>query len=346
MNRILVTGGGGFIGTRIVEALHDRGVEVRAGIRSWKSAARVGRLPVEIVPCDVMDPGQLASAMSDVSHVVHCARGNERVNVEGTRNVLSTALSHGVERVVHLSTVSVYGPAQGSVDEETPISITGAEYGDSKIEAERLCASYQAQGLSTVILRPTIVYGPFSANWTIEFAQRLRGRWQLPREHCEGICNLVYVDDLVQAVLLSLQHPQADGQTFVVNGPDRPTWWEYFDALSTALMGRRLEGPARRSAELAAAFMTPVKRGAKFALAHFENEIMALYQRSDVAKRAMRGLETRVRSAPSRAEFDLYGRRVDYSGAKAERLLGYRPRYDLRQGVRVSAEWLRHHRYV
>jgi nucleoside-diphosphate-sugar epimerase len=234
---VLVTGAGGFIGGRVVEVLHASGqVQVRAGVRRWSTAARIGRLPVDIVACDLLDAAQVDAAMTGASAVVHCAVGGHEATVQGTRNVLDAALRHGVRRVVHLSTIDVYGGADGVVTEDSALVATGAAYGDAKIEAEQACMEYGRQGGSVVILRPTIVYGPFSESWTVEFARRMTGgRWLLPEADCLGRCNLVYVDDLVQAVVLGLDAAGVDGQAFNINGPDDVTWHEYFHGMNQSL---------------------------------------------------------------------------------------------------------------
>ena len=93
---VLVTGAGGFIGGRVVEALHlTGGTRVRAGVRRWASAARIGRFPVELAHCDVMESDSLANALTGVSAVVHCAVGDREVTVEGTRNLLEAARRAG-----------------------------------------------------------------------------------------------------------------------------------------------------------------------------------------------------------------------------------------------------------
>src|ERR1043166_1234625 len=113
---ILVPGAGGFIGGRVVEMLQGLlGIPVRASVRRWTSAARIGRLPVEIVLCDIADADQVRRAMDGVRGVVHCAYGDPAVFVEGTRTVLQAALEAGVDRVVHLSTMEVYGDVEGVV---------------------------------------------------------------------------------------------------------------------------------------------------------------------------------------------------------------------------------------
>ena len=80
---ILVTGAGGFIGGRVVEVLHGLpGRSVRASVRRWSSAVRIGRLPVEIVLCDMTDPKQVRTAMEGIGAVVHCAYGDRQATVD------------------------------------------------------------------------------------------------------------------------------------------------------------------------------------------------------------------------------------------------------------------------
>jgi nucleoside-diphosphate-sugar epimerase len=346
--RTLVTGAGGFIGGRIVEVLHElEPATVRAGVRRWSSAARVGRLPVEIVQCDVRSAESVRSAMKGVTAVVHCARGDATTNVEGTRIVLDEAQRAGVQRVVHLSTVAVYGRQEGSVTEASPWAPGRDPYGRSKVETEELCAEYGQRGLAITILRPTIVYGPFSDLWTVEFAQRLSAReWFLPERYTQGICNLVYVDDVVNAVLLSLRNEKAIGQTFIVNGEERPTWSEYFHTLNDALGLPPLRPASATRSRLKAGLMMPVRKAAKFILKRFQPVVLRVYQRSNLAKALMRHAETAIKNSPTGAEFDLYSLCPSYEGLKARETLAYRPAFSMRDGVELSVAWLRDYRHV
>ena len=302
---------------------------------------------MDIVQCDVTKPAQVKAAMEGVDIVVHCAVGGREVTIDGTRTILEEAKARGVKRVVHVSTIDVYGDATGSIDEDTPHGITGRPYGDSKIEAEELCMDYAKQGVPVTMLRPTIVYGPFSDLWTVEFAKRLQMRpWLLAEEVCQGTCNLVYVDDLVQAIVLAMTKPEAVGQAFNVNGPDRPTWHQYFAGLNDAMGLPTLAPKGVAASRLSASVMKPVKSGAKMLLRHFQPQIMALYQRSSLAKAAMKKAEQAIRQAPNDAEFRLYGKVLSIETGKAERLLGYRPRFDMARGLALSAGWLRHTGYA
>lgn len=342
---VLVTGAGGFVGGRVAEVLHQLdGYQPRCGVRRWSSAARIGRFPMEIVQCDVTDADQVARALDGVSAVVHCAVGDRRVTVDGTRNLLDGARKAGVARFVHISTVAVYGAAQGDVGEDRAPAPSGDEYGRTKLEAERVCLEFSEKGLPVCILRPTLVYGPFSESWTLEWARRLQARpWLLAAEDCQGTCNLLYVDDLVSAILAALERDGASGETLNVNGPDRPTWHAYFEALNDALGLPPLVASTPRSSHLKSALMQPVRAAAKFGLAHFEDQIMGLYQRSELAKRVMKVGEGMIRKTPTAGEFALLGNAVSYPTARAERVLDWQPSYAMADGVRLSAQWLRHH---
>ena len=346
--RTLVTGAGGFIGGRIVEVLHELNPgSVRAGVRRWSSAARIGRLPVEIVQCDVSSAESVRSAMKGVTAVVHCARGDATTNIEGTRIVLDEAQRAGVQRVVHLSTVAVYGRQEGSFSEASPSAPGSDPYGSSKVRTEDICAEYGQRGLAITILRPTIVYGPYSDLWTVEFAQRLTaGAWFLPERYTQGTCNLVYVDDVVKAVVLSLRHDKAIGQTFIINGEERPTWNEYFHALNDALGLPPLRPASAMRSRMKAGAMMPVRKTAKFILKRFQPLVMKVYQRSKVAKSLMRHAETAIKNSPTAGEFELYSLRVSYEQQKAREMLAYRPTFSMRDGIELSVAWLRDFRYL
>lgn len=341
----LVTGAGGFIGGRVVEAMLELGhKEVVAGLRRWSTAARIGRYPIDPVQCDLMQPAQISEVLEGVDSVVHCAVGNATVTVEGTRNLLQAALERGVRRVVHVSTIDVYGRADGTVSESHPYVETGREYGDSKIQAEEVCQEFVNKGLDVVILRPTIVYGPFSDLWTVEPAERLAsGNWLLPREACLGTCNLVYVDDLVRAILLALDAPPTvSGRAYNVNGPDNVTWQEYIEALNSELELPSIEPPAAASSRTRTKLVAPVRALVKSTFSQFEAPIMSVYQKSRAARRLMKWVQSTLRKVPSQAEYDLYGRQVAFPTERARDELGYRPLVPMAEGVSTSVQWLRH----
>jgi nucleoside-diphosphate-sugar epimerase len=342
--RILVTGAGGFIGGWLVEALCLCGIgRVRAGIRRWSSGARIGRFPIEIVLCDVLNKDQVQRATADTDAVVHCSFGSRDVTVKGTENMLIASFLQGVKKFIHLSTVDVYGEVEGNIDETFPCRYTGRIYGDSKIDAEEICRTYSEKGLPVVILRPSIVYGPYSQLWTSKIAQRLQsGRWGIFKGIGEGKCNLVYIEDLLHAILLALNSERAAGQTFNINGPDIISWNEYFQRFNRALGLPDLSEITVTESRLRAAWTGPIKLAARYILSHFGSRVARLYQRSDLARRIMQRTESSLSTVPSAAELSQFSRKVYYSFSKATRLLGYQPRYNVDAGLEMSVQWLRH----
>lgn len=342
---VLVTGAGGFIGGRLVEVLAQApGYEVRASVRRWSSAARIGRLPVEIVLCDVTDRDQVRSAMKGVRGVIHCATGDQTAKVVGIRNVLECAVEFGIERVVHFSTIEVYGDANGEVSESTSFGRTGRNYGDAKIEAEEVCWEFIARGCPVTILRPSLVYGPFSDNWTVEIADRLVGGGRFPAESdADGICNLVYVDDVVAATMLALQQEGAVGEAFNVNGPDQITWSDYLHAFRETLGVSQAPHGGKISTRIRAWTLKPVRAIAKAALRRFEGPIMALNKRSPLARRAMKSMASVIQNTPTSGEFRLLKRKAYFPTAKAQDLLGFRSAFPMSRGMALTGLWLQHH---
>jgi nucleoside-diphosphate-sugar epimerase len=340
-----VTGASGFIGGRVVERLALERVEcVRALVRKWSRAARVAKFRIEIVAGDIMSASDAAAAMEGVTHVVHCAFGDApEVIVEGTRTLLQAALDAGVTRFVYVSTAEVYGAqAAGNVDESTVTNHTGRTYGDAKIDAETLCREFGKRGLSTTIVRPAIVYGPFGRSWTVGVAKRLQsGLWSEFEGYGDGMCNAIYVDDLVSAILLAADHPDAAGETFNVNGGEVVTWNEYFRRMNSAmslppLMKRSASQSARRTA-----LMGRVETVIRSLVGRFEDRLMEIYLRGGFTSRIMKRVKTMFDSTPSTGELeDLYSRRAVYVDDKARRVLGYQPRYDLQRGIAMSVLWM------
>ena len=344
----LVTGASGFIGGRIVEMFHLTGSrKVRAGIHRWSSCARIGRFPVDIVQLDLTDAPAVEKALEGVSEIVHCAKGNREVTVQGTRNLLEAARAANVRRVIHLSTTEVYGPAEGTFTEAAQCSLTGREYGDMKFEAEEVCREFAAAGLPIVIVRPPIVYGPFSTWWTVDLARKIiSGRWGTLGAYGEGLCNLLYVDDLVRAIRTALDHPQAPGQTFNINGPEAITWNDYFVKLASGLDLPPLPEHGTPHAALRTAFWEPVRKLGVFVKRNYMDTLKAVARRVKLVDTAMRATERRLKTAPSRAEMTLFRRKARFPADKAREELGFAPKVSIDTGVATCAAWLRHQGFL
>lgn len=241
-DRVLVLGAGGFIGRRIVAALAASGWArpVAAGRHAAALPAGPG---VEVRALDATDPLQLGPALEGVSAVINCVAGSPPNIVSAAREMFAAALRSGAPpRIIHLSSLAVYGSARGEVDESTPLTGAREPYGAAKLVAEQLALAYPR----AVILRPGIVYGPASPWWSDRIARLLVARrlGDLGAA-AQGVCNLVHVDDVAEAVVRAVRAAGVEGQIYNLSLPQPPTWNEYFRRYAEALGAtpvRRISG--------------------------------------------------------------------------------------------------------
>jgi nucleoside-diphosphate-sugar epimerase len=340
---ILVTGAGGFVGGWVIEALYLSGTtNVRAGVGRWASSARIARFPVDIRLCNIMDPQSLDAAMEGVDVVIHCAhsRTDSRGSIiEGTKNVLDRAVANGVKKVVHMSSAAVYGRATGIVTEDTA-PVFPNPYGKSKIVAEEICREMAGDKLTVAVLRPTLVYGPFSDLWTTPYIARvLSGRWHRLGAAGEGKANLIYVGDLVRFAMHLANRNLPAYSVYNANGPDTPTFNEYFERLSRAL-GRELPQATIESLGLQVAIRRPIRAVGKYMLKNHRGLILEAANRSFFLKDLMKRMEDDLRFRPNDDEILLYGMDVTYMSGRAKEI-GFESRMSLDEGLYASVDWAR-----
>jgi nucleoside-diphosphate-sugar epimerase len=320
---ILVTGAGGFIGGAVARTLAAiPGQAVRGATRD----GRVLGAGIGACQLDVKDAASLSAALSRVDAVVHCAVGDRETTVEGTRSLLRVAREMGVRRVVHLSSVSVYGDASGVVGEATPlVSAEGQGYAHWKSAAEALCREAALTGLEIVMLRPAIVYGPGSRLWITLPAQRVAsGVWGGLGEAGRGTCNPVHVRDVAEACRAAIRAPvPAGGEAFNLSGMETLSWAAWYDRLAEKL-GRPALRDLPRSAWRRRAFSgLPFK---------------ALARLLPAAGRVFR---RQILASPARSELALFALKATYPAAKASEQLGWSSRIGLDEGLAESIAWFR-----
>ena len=354
--KVFITGATGFIGCRLAEVLYLKtSAEPICLVHNYANAARLARLPVKMIKGDILDLQLLEEAISGCEIVFNCAFGktgdpqlDSYINEEGTRNVLIAAKKNGVKRIIHISTIAVYGhhPPQ-EVDEETPTVYSGWSYGDSKLNAEKICQEYINRGLEVVIVRPTIVYGPFSHNWTINALKRVQYRgWEKVKGH-DGWCNPIYVDDLINGLLLCAEIEAAKGEIFILSGDEIVTWNEYFQAYNRLSGLPEFKESARLSIYLKTFLSRPLKWGINLGRKYFEKTLFNVYQEIQRKyPRLTRKMDRLFRSSIQPEEFKFFAQKSKFSIKKAQSILEYNPAYSFEKGIEITGKWLKHHGYI
>lgn len=240
MKRVLVLGAGGYIGRHAVAAL------ARCPDLAVTAAARrpLPGLGVPALQFDALDRPRLHAAMRGAEVVVNCVVGDARTIVDGAQALACGGADGGLPRLVHLSTMRVYGRAQGRLREDAPLRPDAGWYSAAKCAAEQALQAHAASGGELVLLRPGCVYGAGSDAWVGRMARLLRaGRLGDLAAAGDGPANLVHVDDvsaaIVQCVCSSSAPPH---HAYNLAAPGGPSWNAYFWSLAKALG----LGPLRR----------------------------------------------------------------------------------------------------
>jgi nucleoside-diphosphate-sugar epimerase len=324
IKRALVTGATGFIGSRTVEVLQARGIAVRALCRHpFGTRTGAGATGVERVHGDVTRPETLARAVAGCDVVFHCAWGGtsladaRRVNVDGTRHVVEAAAAAHVRRIVHLSSMAVHGTVRRpELTEEAPLVDRGDAYSVSKAEGERLALELgRARGVEVVALRPSLVYGPGSPFWLVEYFERVRDEHVTLVRGGAGLANLVFVDDVVDAMLAAATAPVAD-VACLVSGERPVTWATYLGAF--ARMCRK-----------------PLPRGVPLWRAWIEMHVMRVYGTLAQRPRRLRAADVRLMAQRTAVRID-----------RARRLLAWSPATSFEAGMGICESWLRREGYL
>jgi nucleoside-diphosphate-sugar epimerase len=266
---VFVTGGSGFIGSRLIERLAAEGLAVRALARSDGSAAKVEALGAEAVRGELGDRASMAAGAAGCDLAFHLAahlgewgpwEDFERGNVEGTRNVIAACREAGVRRLVHCGTEAALmaGEPLVHVDETAPLRPDSrAPYAATKARAEQAVRDADGEGLETVVLRPRFVWGKGDTTLLpimVEMAKAGRFAWIDGGHHKTST---THVDNVIEGLMLGAGRGQPGEAYFVTDG--EPVVFREFVTQLLATQGvsapsrsipSRVAGPVARAGEI------------------------------------------------------------------------------------------------
>lgn len=317
--RSLVTGGSGFIGSHLVEALVARGDEVVCLVRDGRPGWLEGLPSVALVPGDVTNPDALQRCVDGVDRVFHLAGLTKarapaeffRVNAEGTGNLVRacSVVKGTPRRFVYLSSLAAVGPSPDRVPRgETAIPRPVSPYGWSKLHGETEVLRVRDR-LGIVILRPPVVYGPRDRGLWVYARWVRRGVVPMPSGPPRAL-SLCAVEDLVRVLLAAAEADVPSGEVYHVAGEGAFTWEEVGRAFGTAM------GIRARPLRLPIPFLLGLAAGAE-------------------AWGRMRGRATSLNRGKVR---EALGHWVCDTG-KARRHLAFLPGVGLEEGVALAVRW-------
>lgn len=327
--KVLVTGAAGFLGGHLVDMLLERGDEVRALVRPIEDVKRLQELKrVEIVHGDLTDPESLKQAVKDIECVYNVAAktgpwGPEQlywnVNVRGVVDLVEAAMEAGVRRVVHTSSITVYGHhLRGLVTENYPFHAEDNPYSRTKIASERLLHNLvQDRGAPVVIVRPGWIYGPRDSASFARFVEMVESGKGFVIGTGHNVVPLVYVRDVAQGLICAGDAgDEAVGEAYTISDDMRVSQGEYLNTIADFLG------------------VPPVTRHLPY---------RPLYTAARSAELLWSSLGRRNAAPPPVTTYGitLLGGDQLFSIDKARRQLGYAPAYDLMQGLNEGIKWYR-----
>lgn len=316
--RVLVTGANGFTGSHLCRLLKARGHHVVGMVRDSTRTKSISKYIDDYVVADLRDPQALKSAVANISTVYHIAAAfrevslsdadYEAVNIRGTEYLLDAAISSGVQRFVHCSTIGVHGDTgKTPASEESPYNPPD-HYCKTKLDGELLAREkFDQGGIEGSVFRPLGIYGPGDSRFLKLFRGLAKRRFVMIGDG-ETLYHLTYIDDLCQGIMLLGDRQEAVGEVFILGGNGYVTLNQFVDTVADAVDGKLF--PIRIP-------MAPV-----MAAAYVCEAICRPF-----------GIEPPL--YPRRVEFFSKDRAADIS--KARTLLGYEPRFSLEEGVRLTA---------
>lgn len=325
---VAITGATGFLGSALTVELVKRQQNVRILARDEKKARQQFGDAVTIIPGDITDAAPVQQLMDGATTVYHIAGRlyhpsvpaelYYQTHVQGTQTLLNACQGQAqLQRIVYVSTTGVHGiTGEVPATEDAPFAPTNP-YEATKLEGERLASkAWQEQSLPVSVVRPGLVYGPGDLHLLGFFLTIKKGLFRVIARG-KALLHPVYIDDMVSALLLTAEHPQAVGRIYSIAGDHPVTIRELATAIAHA-QGLKLPTGS-----------IPLW------LANLASDIFAIVP-------GMQG--ERAPLTRSRVKFLTNSRIYDISRARSE--LGYTPEVGLEEGMQRTAAWYYKHHYL
>jgi len=328
VKRVIVTGGGGFVGKAVVRLLLARGIGATViGRNDYPDVVEMG---ATVVRGDIRDRQFLTTVFRDHDTVFHVAAkagiwGDYQdyfsINVQGTENVLAACRSNAVKRLVYTSTPSVVfrGGDLTGVDEGAPYAVQFlCHYAETKVLAEKMVLGANCRQLLTTALRPHLVWGPGDTNLIPRLLARGRSRQLKIVGSSDNLVDISYIDNVASAHLLAAENLEnaasAAGQAYFISQGEPVNLWNWINELFS-----RLEIPP---------VTKQVSFGKAYAAGFVFEKLYSLFGRSE---------------EPPMTRFlaEQLAKSHWFSMAKARRNLGYNPAVSTAEGVDRLVAWLR-----
>jgi nucleoside-diphosphate-sugar epimerase len=325
--KVLVTGAAGFLGGHLVDMLLERGDEVRAMVRPIEDSSRLRTLGgVEVVNGDLTQPETLKRAVQGVQRVYNVAAKTgpwgledvyRAINVSGLADLINASMDAGVQRIVHTSSITVYGHhLHGIVTEDYPFQAEDNPYSRTKIAGEKLITNLiRDRGAPVVIVRPAWIYGPRDTASFGRFVSMVESGKGFVIGSGKNIVPVVYVRDVALGLIKAGDAGDSViGQAYTIADDRRVTQTEYLNTIADFLQ------------------VSPVSRHIPY---------FALYSGGRTAELIWQASGRRKSGPPPVTTYGitLLGGNQEFSIEKARRELGYEPQFDVIRGVSEGVGW-------
>lgn len=324
---VLVTGATGFVGGALVDRLLKQRWQVTAFVRRGSKIVSLKRKNVKLVFGDITDSTSVKKAVKGIDVVFNSAAALPhhkladssywKVNVDGVKNVMEAAKTWGVKRVVHISTVGIFGAtSRRGVGEKARPKLSDI-YSITKLEGEKIAWKYVREGLPVVIIRPTIAYGPGDTRpGFLDLFVLIKKGMFISIGKGNNFFHTIYLENLVDALMLAAVRKSAVGQDFIIGDEPCPTMGQIVETIAK-VQGKKLPG-----------FYLPKR------LALMTGLVFDLAQKF--------GLPAPLNSR--RVKFITEEKKFRIE--KAKRVLGYRAKISLDDGIEKTYDWYRKNGYL